>query len=72
MWELKALTNHWYVRVSDRAKFIHGNKPEQRIPITSDDTLKTMDRKFNEEASTRLGAILSGGRLKATEDLLAD
>jgi hypothetical protein len=71
LWELKAITNHWYVRVSDRAKFIHGHQPEQRVPLTSDDTLKVMERKFNEENST-LSKPLIGGRLKALEDLLVD
>lgn len=64
LWELKALSNHWCIKVSDRAKFIHGHRPEQRVPITSEDTLKIMERKFTEP--------LVGGRLKALEDLLAE
>lgn len=71
LWELKALTNHWYIRVSDRAKFIFGNGPEQRTALTSEDTLNIMERKFNEDNSA-LSKPLVGGRLKILEDILID
>lgn len=71
LWELKALSNHWYVRVSDRSKFIFGNRPEQRTALTSDETWKAMERKFNEDNSV-LGKPLVGGRLKILEDLISD
>lgn len=72
LWELKALSNHWYIKVSDRAKFTHGHRPEQRVPITSEDTLKVMERRFNEENSS-LSKPLSGDRfVKALEDLFVE
>jgi len=67
LWEIKALTNHWYVRVSDRAKFIFGSRPEQRTALTSEDALKIMERKFNEDNS-KLSKPLVGGKLKIIED----
>ncbi|KAI6174568.1 CBF/Mak21 family protein [Aphelenchoides bicaudatus] len=71
LWELKALTNHWFIRVSDRANFIHGHRPEQRTPVTANEVMKLLERKFNENNSV-LSKPLIDGRLKALEDLIVN
>lgn len=71
LWEIKALHNHWYIRIADRSKFINGNPPEQRQKVISDNVGEAILEKLktdNHALNPKFGLKV----LKATEDLICD
>ncbi|CAD5213696.1 unnamed protein product [Bursaphelenchus xylophilus] len=71
LWELKAIHHHWYIRVADRSKFIHGNRPEQRVKIVGEDVAEAILNKLKTD-NAALNPKFGLKPLEATRDLICD
>ncbi|CAD5209929.1 unnamed protein product [Bursaphelenchus okinawaensis] len=71
LWELKSIHQHWYIRIADRSKFIHGNRPEQRVKIVAENVAESILTKLKTD-NCSLNPKFGLKTLEATKDLVCD